>query len=241
MKKRLNGFTLFFSVPFIFVILFNNFNYKKNNRIESKMNKLNLSDVNNIMIVAHPDDELLWGGSQLISEKYLVVCVTCGVDKKRETEFIDVMNKLDAPYINLSYPDLTNGKKDNWSNSYDLIKKDIDEIIKYKKMDRVVTHNPDGEYGHIHHKLVSKIVTEVASKENLYYFNKYYSDQELKKLENNKCLNIIDESSFKRKLKLLELYYSQSDIINNHISNIAYEKIISYDDWNNYYLKGVIH
>ena len=29
----------------------------------------------NLMIVAHPDDETLWGGAHLIEDNYYVVCV----------------------------------------------------------------------------------------------------------------------------------------------------------------------
>lgn len=38
----------------------------------------------------------------------------------------------------------------------------------------VITHNPLGEYGHIHHRITSQIVSLQASNENLYYFGKYY-------------------------------------------------------------------
>lgn len=34
------------------------------------------------MIVAHPDDETLWGGSHLIDDNYLVVCMSNGWHKK---------------------------------------------------------------------------------------------------------------------------------------------------------------
>lgn len=39
-------------------------------------------------------------------------------------------------------------------------KKEIDS----KDWDKIVTHNPDGEYGHIHHKKVSKYVTMILKK-----------------------------------------------------------------------------
>ena len=47
-----------------------------------------LSGVNKLMVVAHPDDELLWGGLHLIDDDYLVVCITCGPNKVRVNEFI---------------------------------------------------------------------------------------------------------------------------------------------------------
>ena len=42
------------------------------------------------MIVAHPDDEMLWGGAHLLNGNYLVVCITCGRSKTRDKEFKEV-------------------------------------------------------------------------------------------------------------------------------------------------------
>lgn len=36
-----------------------------------------------LMIVAHPDDETIWGGSHLINGNYTVLCITNGNNKKR--------------------------------------------------------------------------------------------------------------------------------------------------------------
>lgn len=36
-----------------------------------------------LMIVAHPDDETIWGGSHLINGNYTVLCITNGNKKKR--------------------------------------------------------------------------------------------------------------------------------------------------------------
>ena len=37
-----------------------------------------------LMIVAHPDDETIWGGSHLLKGHYLVVCLTNGNNEKRK-------------------------------------------------------------------------------------------------------------------------------------------------------------
>ena len=54
----------------------------------------------------------------------------------------------------------------------------IDYILGYKKWNKIVTHNPEGEYGHIHHKMTNQIVTKECKKKdltkNLYYFAHYY-------------------------------------------------------------------
>lgn len=37
-----------------------------------------------LMIVAHPDDETIWGGSHLINGNYTVLCITNGNNKKKK-------------------------------------------------------------------------------------------------------------------------------------------------------------
>ena len=174
-KNNKNLIILLFTLLIVIVVLYF-FLDNKDTKIHNKLKKLNIDDVNNVMIVAHSDDEALWGGAHLVEEKYLVVCVTCGSNKTRKKEFISAMKKINAPYIVLNYPDLVNGKKDDWKESYQLIKSDLTEIINYKQLNKIVTHNPDGEYGHIHHIMVSEILTSISDHNNLYYFNKYYTN-----------------------------------------------------------------
>lgn len=66
-----------------------------------------------LMIVAHPDDETIWGGSHLINGNYTVLCITNGNNKKRKKEFMKVMEKTHSKGIILSFPDKTKGKRDN--------------------------------------------------------------------------------------------------------------------------------
>lgn len=206
---------------------------KSNTELQKKLSKLNLTDVNNLMIVAHSDDESLWGGAHLINEKYLVVCVTCGSNKIRQQEFEDAMNTINTPYLVLNYPDLTDGKKDDWKSWYILIENDLAEIINYKNMNKIVTHNPSGEYGHMHHKMLSEMVTNIAQKDKVYYFNKYYTREETKNL--NFCLDELNQNILEEKKELLSVYETQKMIIENHSNNIPYEKFLSYREWNYYY------
>lgn len=133
-------------------------------------------DYKNLMIVAHPDDELLFGGTEIFNHDYVVVCITCGASETRLREFKHLMKYTNDEYITLGYPDLVDGEKSTWDNEYNLITTDLNNIIKLKKWNKIVTHNPEGEYGHIHHKMTSRIVTSlVDDKSNFYYFNKTYS------------------------------------------------------------------
>ena len=86
-----------------------------------------------LMIVAHPDDETIWGGSHLINGNYTVLCITNGNNKKRKKEFMNVMEKTHSKGIILSFPDKTKGKRDNWKSC----KKDIQREIKKKSILRI--------------------------------------------------------------------------------------------------------
>ena len=62
----------------------------------------------NLMIVAHPDDEALWGGGILISElNWKVICVSCGYQEWRKDDFERAMNFLNITDYerNLGYQD----------------------------------------------------------------------------------------------------------------------------------------
>ena len=48
---------------------------------KSDLKFLNIKNFNNLMIVAHPDDETLWGGKNLIKDDFFVVCLTNGYNK----------------------------------------------------------------------------------------------------------------------------------------------------------------
>ena len=146
-----------------------------------------------LMIVAHPDDETIWGGSHLINGNYTVLCITNGNNKKRKKEFMKVMEKTHSKGIILSFPDKTKGKRDNWKSCKKDIQREIKKEIDSKDWGKIVTHNPDGEYGHIHHKKVSKYVTMILKKEDrtdqLVYFGTYTSKKNKAKLENEKKLS----------------------------------------------------
>ncbi len=181
-----------------------------------------------VMFVAHPDDETLWGSSALYHEKYLVVCITCGTSKERVKEFSKVMNLTEDDFIMLGYPDLVNGKKSNWEKEWDSLNEDIEEIITSKDWDLVVTHNPDGEYGHIHHKMTNKIVTEYADHNKLSYFGHFYWG----KIPNEDSLYRLTEDEFKFKTdKLIPVYETQVKAIENLKNMVHYESWISYKEW----------
>lgn len=152
---------------------------------KSTLDNLNLTVIDKVMIVAHPDDETLWGGAHLLQDEYLVVCLTNGWNENRKNEFIETMKTTNDKYIILNYPDArkiySNGKYDTdlLSTSKSAMQKDINTILSYKKWNMVVTHNPNGEYGKYHHKTISSLVTASFNKycknSELWYFGRYYN------------------------------------------------------------------
>ena len=78
------------SVIFIVIVCYKDYhNYKYEPYVISKdFDKIELDNYDKLMIVAHPDDETLWGGAHLLEDNYLVVCITCGPIKDRVNEFI---------------------------------------------------------------------------------------------------------------------------------------------------------
>lgn len=194
--------------------------------ISKKLEKLDIDNINNIMIVAHPDDELLWGGAHLIEDEYLVVCVTCGENEIRQREFENAMKNVNCPHISLGYPD-----RNTWESYEVFIKNDLYKILNYKKYKNIVTHNPNGEYGHNQHIKVSNYVTFIADKRKLQYFDNYYTKEELDSISYD--LNAMSDSLYEKKLKSLEVYKSQMGIVENHKHTIMYENFIPYEDWYN--------
>ncbi len=206
------------------------------------LDKLNLSSVDNLMIVAHPDDETLWGGSHLMNARYLVIVMTNSYKSQRASELKKVMNMSNDKYLILSYPDIKdtwseNGKYkysvDEWSTCSEGMDADIKLILNYKHWKVIATHNPNGEYGHIQHQNISKKVTDIVTKslsgdQEFYYFGNWYS-----KKANNPDPKL-DDTNYKKKNSLVDVYLPSSPYaIANNRHMVQYENWIKYQDWNN--------
>lgn len=184
------------------------------NRITKKtLDSMNLQKVDKLMIVAHPDDEMLWGGMHLIKDNYLVVCLTNGNTRRygtrRAKELQAVLAKTRDKGIILNYPDYNrSGQVDDWSSYTKAIKKDLTVLLKYKKWTEVVTHNKQGEYGHKQHKKTNRLVTECFQEvkpegATLMYFGKYHRGTYKGKTSYTKA-------EIRKKANILKLYKSQA-------------------------------
>ena len=189
----------------------------------------------NVMIVAHPDDEILWGGANLYKESYFVVCITNGYNLKRANDFREILKFTKNGGIILNYPDrekLNNSYIQNdWSEVKNGILKDLSIIIAYKNWEKIVTHGPDGTTGHIHHKKLYEYVTKIAKDYNkysvLYYFEKCYK-------KNKIPLNLQRISDKDLRIKKIELKIHKTEkknIYRDYFHSISFEKFILASNW----------
>ena len=188
------------------------------------------AEASKLMIVAHPDDETIWGGAHLLDGGYLVLCLTNGSDPQRADEFRRaVIQSGNVPLI-LSYPDKTNFRRNNWIYAEKGIENDIRFVMSAKEWDFVVTHNPQGEYGHIHHKLTSavtvKVFEDTDSAGRLFFFGDYYKASEMQTAKG--LPEPIPAEKLDRKAELCGIYISQKRVMLN------LSHMFPYEDWKEY-------
>lgn len=200
---------------------------------EEMLDALPLSGCTKLMVAAHPDDETLWGGAHLTEGGWFVVCLTNGYNQVRRNEFYNVIRESGNVGLILSYPDISNGKRSDWTKEKPQIAKDLDTLMKYKRWGMVATHNPNGEYGHMHHRMTSTLVTQSFYKNYwgtyLYYFGRYYNKTELQ--NKSTSLRKLPEASINKKRKMLSLYSSQNGAVNDSIHMLEYEDFVRADKW----------
>lgn len=206
---------------------------KKVAKASFQINEDMVKDIQNVMIVAHPDDETLWAGDHIRKNKYLIICLTNGDNKTRKKEFMKTMELTGNYGIILNYPDNPKHIKSTWKNVKNSIQNDIEYILNYKKWSGIVTHNPDGEYGHIQHKFTSFLVTNECVKLNntdsLKYFEKFYKPNYI--LENNPK-ETLNEKDIQLKKKLMNnIYLSQKYAYGLYQHMIPFENLIAYKNW----------
>ncbi len=200
----------------IFIIVYVFFKRPNLKPVKGQLDDMDLTNYNKVMIISHPSDETIYGGVHLLSDNYVVVCASCGVNKNKDEDLENVLNETGDKLVKLGYPE-------NFYLSSDLkkIRKKLKIIANYKNWDLIVTHNPDGEDGNIQHKQIEKIVTDVFSNEMLYYFGKYYDKKELNKLDMETTL---DRNLLKKKVNKLVNFYDKNTVK-------KYTHMFPFEDW----------
>lgn len=114
-----------------------------------------------VIIVAHPDDEILWSGGTLIDHpewQCFVVCLCRKNDPDRAPRFYRVLDEINAKGV---MADIDDGPEQR-PLEQDEIKNAIKALMPPNHYDLVITHNPDGEYTrHLRHEEVSKAVIQL--------------------------------------------------------------------------------
>lgn len=176
---------------------------------QEQLDDIDISNASKLMIVAHPDDETIWGGAHLLDGGYLVVCITNGYNTERADEFRKAVEQSGNTPLILSYPDKVFFMRDDWSDAKKDIESDISRIMSAKHWDIAVTHNPKGEYGHIHHKMTNELTVqafnETCGADKLYFFGDYYKASDIEKAG----VSVIPDEVMQKKLMLCDIYSSQ--------------------------------
>ena len=225
-KKQRKNFVLI-SLIIIILLVISFFVYNKID-YQTDIENLDLFGIDDLIIVSHPSDELVYSTKQILNGKNLVVCISCSKEKPDTKSFIRIMKKTKNEYITFDYKEYKNSNRLNWDKNK--LTKDLEKIIDTKNWNSIITHNSEGEYGNIHHILVSDIVTNlVKDKDKLYYFADYYYINKNSKTYD--YLPQLDEEILKEKYKLLNRYPNKKEIIETYYDILPYEEYIPYRKW----------
>jgi len=118
-------------------------------------------EADKLLIVAHPDDEILWGGGNLLAQSgWFVLCSTHLNDPVRSKEFYNTMSYCNVnQYVMCDVEDTYTDDPLEADRLYD--GSSFDKALKnlsHKPWKLVLSHNESGEYGHEHHRKVHRMV-----------------------------------------------------------------------------------
>lgn len=155
-----------------------------------------------LICIAHPDDETIFFGGLILSKQYdwTAVCVTDanadGQGAKRMDQFRKACRRLNIQKtFCLNYPDIFSERVDT--------QKLILDLKKLGSFQKVLTHGPLGEYGHIHHQDVSWATYQVFGDESEIISPAYNVYPEIK--------ISLSKKDFQTKIKILrEIYAGES-------------------------------
>lgn len=104
-----------------------------------------------VIVVAHPDDEVMWAGGLLarFGERFTVIC--CSIprtDPVRAWKFFAACEVFGARAKLLPFTETPPGEALDHGGLLDL-----------RSFDLIVTHNAEGEYGHHHHRALHRFIT----------------------------------------------------------------------------------
>ena len=202
---------IFLSIFIYYRIFLRTLNYTPLKFFSSRRNSD--KSIDKLMIVAHPDDETIFGGNLLLNKKgWKVICITNASNSIRRGEFIHAMKLIKAEYEMWDHEDtFFNG------NFHPQLIIDLTKIFLAKPYKLIVTHNSNGEYGHIQHKALHRIVRNILKSrkcpqniQNLYLFSPNPSQKGYLTIRKQQLLN--SYPSQKRIIKRLKTYIANEAI-----------------------------
>jgi LmbE family N-acetylglucosaminyl deacetylase len=125
------------------------------------LEEMKYNNTDKLLIVAHADDEVIWAGEKLLKEKgqWDILCI---VEPDRESKFrIPIFLERVSSYLEANTEMLRQFEDPGF---HGLLPPEIIypifEKIRSKKWTQILTHNENGEYGHIHHRQVHAAVVK---------------------------------------------------------------------------------
>ncbi len=193
-----------------------------------------------LMITAHPDDESIFCGGAVLGGGYYVVCITSGdqMNRRRDFEETQKLAGMAGEMWNYGSWNKTMDGEAVWSDEeIGQIREKLKSLLA-RPWDKVVTHNPEGEYGHTHHKIISRTVTGLfaaADQPRLFYIGKFVSAKTFAKAK-DQFPQILDDALLQRKTALISHYYqdftSERDWIKASFSHwYGREQFVAALDW----------
>ena len=132
-----------------------------------------------LMVVAHPDDEIIWGEIALQDANFAWTVLIVTTESAHRSNLAKTASKIGGyELIVWDYADCSQcvpfklGTRETYVDSDDSsIHSSLKDLVQSKDWKRIVTHGEIGEYGHPQHKELNFLLRNVTNSGKLYVFS----------------------------------------------------------------------